>query len=195
VLLLVDNHDSFTYGLVQLLGSLGCEVAVFASDALTVDEAEALAPERLVIGPGPGTPAQAGISLELVTRFAPRIPVLGVGLGHLVIAQAFGARIARAAIPRPGEAAKIFHDERGLFAGVANPLEGTRYHSLVVERRSLPECLELTARTWEDEVMGLRHREYPVHGLQFHPESILTPLGRDLLGNFVAAPAAAEAAG
>jgi anthranilate synthase/aminodeoxychorismate synthase-like glutamine amidotransferase len=187
VLLLCDNHDSFTYGLVQLFGSLGCEVVVMASDALTVEEAEALRPDHVVIGPGPGLPGDAGVSRELCARFAPRVPVLGIGLGNLVVAQTFGARVVRAAVPRHGVVAKVFHDARGLFSGVQNPLEGTRYDALVVERCSLPECLELTARTWEGEVMGIRHRVYPAHGLQFHPESILTPLGRDLVRNFIGA--------
>jgi anthranilate synthase/aminodeoxychorismate synthase-like glutamine amidotransferase len=187
VLLLVDNQDSFTYGLVQLLGTLGCEVAVLPSATLTPAAVQRMAPDRLVIGPGVGTPSRAGASLALVATFGPRMPTLGVGLGHLVIAEAFGARVVPAAVPRHGEASKIFHDERGVFAGVANPLQGARYHALIVEHQSLPECLEVCARTWEGEVMALRHRDYPVHGLQFHPESLLTPLGRDLLRNFVGA--------
>jgi anthranilate synthase/aminodeoxychorismate synthase-like glutamine amidotransferase len=185
VLLLIDNYDSFTYNLVQYLGELGCEVTVFRNDAIGLEDVEAMAPERIVISPGPCTPNEAGISLDLITRFAPTIPILGVCLGHQAIGQAFGGRVVRAAAPMHGKVSTIFHDEKGVFVGLANPLEATRYHSLVVERESLPDCLEVSAKTWGDEIMGLRHREYPCEGVQFHPESILTPTGKELLRNFV----------
>jgi anthranilate synthase/aminodeoxychorismate synthase-like glutamine amidotransferase len=185
VLLLIDNYDSFTYNLVQYLGELRCEVAVHRNDALGLDEIEAMAPDRIVISPGPCTPNEAGISLDLIRRFAPRTPILGVCLGHQAIGQAFGGKVVRAKLPMHGKVSKIFHDERGVFAGLPNPLEATRYHSLVVERESMPSCLEVSAKTWDDEIMGLRHRQYPCEGVQFHPESILTPQGKELLQNFL----------
>jgi len=186
VILVIDNYDSFTYNLVQYLGELGEEVAVFRNDALTVEDIEAMAPERIVISPGPCTPNEAGISLQVVKVFAPRIPMLGVCLGHQAIAQAFGGRIVRASVPMHGKVSEVFHDGKGVFAGLPNPFEATRYHSLVVERESLPECLEVSAKTWDDVVMAIRHREYPCDGVQFHPESILTPHGKDILRNFLA---------
>jgi len=185
VLLLIDNYDSFTYNLVQYLGELGSEVTVFRNDALGLEDIAAMAPERIVISPGPCTPNEAGISLDLIQRFAPTIPILGVCLGHQAIGQAFGGHVVRAVAPLHGKVSTIFHDGRGIFAGVDNPLEATRYHSLVVERASLPACLEVSAKTWDDEIMGLRHREYPCEGVQFHPESILTPTGKALLKNFL----------
>jgi len=186
VILVIDNYDSFTYNLVQYLGELGEEVTVFRNDALTVEDIEAMAPERIVISPGPCTPNEAGISLQVVKVFAPRIPMLGVCLGHQAIAQAFGGRIVRASVPMHGKVSEVFHDGKGVFAGIPNPFEATRYHSLVVERESLPECLEVSAKTWDDVVMAVRHREYPCDGVQFHPESILTPHGKDILRNFLA---------
>ena len=186
MILVIDNYDSFTYNLVQYLGELGEEVAVFRNDALTVEDIEAMAPERIVISPGPCTPNEAGISLQVVKVFAPRIPMLGVCLGHQAIAQAFGGRIVRASVPMHGKVSEVFHDGKGVFAGLPNPFEATRYHSLVVERESLPECLEVSAKTWDDVVMAIRHREYPCDGVQFHPESILTPHGKDILRNFLA---------
>ena len=185
MLLLIDNYDSFTYNLVQYFGELGTEVTVFRNDALNLDEVQSLEPERIVISPGPCTPNEAGISLDIIRKFAPRTPILGVCLGHQAIGQAFGGNVVRSKTPMHGKVSKIFHDERGVFAGLPNPIEATRYHSLVVDRGSLPPCLEITAKTWDDEIMGLRHREYPCEGVQFHPESILTPQGKGLLKNFL----------
>jgi anthranilate synthase/aminodeoxychorismate synthase-like glutamine amidotransferase len=185
VLLLIDNYDSFTYNLVQYCGELGCEVTVFRNDAIGVDEIAALAPERILISPGPCTPNEAGISLDLIREFAPRIPILGVCLGHQAIGQAFGGQVVRARVPMHGKVSTVFHDGKGVFEGLPNPIEATRYHSLVVDRNSVPDCLEISAKTWDDEIMGLRHREYPCEGVQFHPESILTPQGKDLLRNFL----------
>ena len=185
MLLLIDNYDSFTYNLVQYFGELGCEVSVFRNDAIGLDEITSMAPERIVISPGPCTPNEAGISLDLIREFAPRIPILGVCLGHQAIGQAFGGQVVRARLPMHGKVSTVFHDGKGVFAGVPNPIEATRYHSLVVDRQSVPDCLEISAKTWDDEIMGLRHREYPCEGVQFHPESILTPQGKDLLRNFL----------
>jgi anthranilate synthase component 2 len=186
VLLIIDNYDSFTYNLAQYLGELGAEVRVERNDRLTVDEVAALAPERIVVSPGPCTPNEAGISLELIQKLGGRIPILGVCLGHQAIGQAYGGKVVRAARVMHGKTSKIFHDEEGLFRGLPNPIEATRYHSLVVEPASLPDCLTVTAKTWDEEIMGLAHRELPVWGVQFHPESILTPSGKQLLANFLA---------
>jgi anthranilate synthase/aminodeoxychorismate synthase-like glutamine amidotransferase len=185
VLLLIDNYDSFTYNLVQYFGELGCEVTVVRNDAVGLDEIAAMAPERIVISPGPCTPNEAGISLDLIREFAPTIPILGVCLGHQALGQAFGGTIARAKVPMHGKVSTIFHDGKGVFAGLPNPIEATRYHSLVVAREGLPSCLEVSAKTWDEEIMGLRHRQYPCEGVQFHPESILSPQGKDLLRNFL----------
>jgi anthranilate synthase/aminodeoxychorismate synthase-like glutamine amidotransferase len=191
VLLLLDNYDSFTYNLYQYLGELGEEVRVERNDAIDLDAIAALRPTSIVISPGPCTPNEAGISIEVIRRFAGEIPILGVCLGHQAIGQAFGGRIVRAPRVMHGKLSRIFHDERGIFAGLPNPFEATRYHSLVVERESLPDCLEVTAKTWEDEIMGISHRSFaggraPVEGVQFHPESIMTPQGMELLRNFLA---------
>jgi anthranilate synthase component 2 len=191
MLLMIDNYDSFTYNLVQYLGELGEEVRVFRNDAIGVDEAAALAPSRVVISPGPCTPNQAGISLALIERLAGRFPILGVCLGHQSIGQAFGGKVVRARKIMHGKTSMIHHDGRGVFANLPDPFEATRYHSLVVERASLPDCLEVSAWTLDeqgefDEIMGLRHRTLPVEGVQFHPESILTTHGKELLRNFVA---------
>ena len=186
MLLLIDNYDSFTYNLAQYLGELGAEVRVERNDALTVDEVAALAPARIVISPGPCTPNEAGISLEVIRRLAGTVPILGVCLGHQAIGQAFGGKVVRAAKVMHGKTSKIFHDEAGLFRGLPNPIEATRYHSLVVEPGSLPPSLRVTAKTWNEEIMGLQHRELPVFGVQFHPESILTVSGKQLLANFLA---------
>jgi len=185
MMLLIDNFDSFTFNLVQVLGSLGAELKVVRNDALTVAQVEALRPERIVISPGPCTPNEAGISLDVIRTFAGRVPLLGVCLGHQAIGQAFGGRVVRAPVPVHGKTASMRHDGRGVFRGLPQPLIAARYHSLVVERESLPECLEVTA--WSDGlIMGLRHREWPwLEGIQFHPESFLTPEGRRLLGNFL----------
>jgi anthranilate synthase/aminodeoxychorismate synthase-like glutamine amidotransferase len=182
--LLVDNYDSFTYNLYQYLGELGADVQVARNDALDAEGALALCPDRIVISPGPGTPAQAGVSLELAARSAP-VPLLGVCLGHQCLGQAFGGRVVRARRLMPGKTSEIHHDGRTLFAGLPRPFLATRYHSLVVERDSLPACLEVSAWTEDGIVMGLRHRELPLEGVQFHPESIMTAEGKALLRNFL----------
>jgi anthranilate synthase component 2 len=183
--LLVDNYDSFTYNLYQYLGELGAEVRVLRNDELSAEAALALSPERIVISPGPGTPDQAGITLDLIRRAAGRIPVLGVCLGHQALGQAFGGEVRRAPKLMHGKTSQIHHDGRTVFARLPDPFTATRYHSLVVERDSVPESLEISAWTDDGIVMGLRHREYPLEGVQFHPESILTTVGKDLLRNFL----------
>ncbi len=185
--LVVDNYDSFTYNLVQYLGELGAEPAVFRHDAVTVDELEAMEPDAVVISPGPGRPDDAGISNAVIERLGPRVPVLGVCLGHECIGQVFGGRVVRAPKVMHGKTSRIHHTGAGVMAGLANPFEATRYHSLVVERDSVPDVLEITAETDDGLVMGLRHRQHPVEGVQFHPESIMTSVGKDLLANFLAA--------
>jgi anthranilate synthase/aminodeoxychorismate synthase-like glutamine amidotransferase len=184
-LLLVDNYDSFTYNLAQYLGELGADVHVERNDAITADQIDSRAPDAIVISPGPCTPNEAGISMDVVRRFAGQIPILGVCLGHQCIGQVFGGQIVRAPRIMHGKTSKIFHDERGLFAGVGNPFEATRYHSLVIAPETMPAVLEVTAKTWEDEIMGVRHREHLVEGVQFHPESIMTTAGKQLLANFL----------
>ena len=183
--LLVDNYDSFTYNLYQYLGELGAEVRVVRNDELSAEAALALSPERIVISPGPGTPDQAGITLDLIRRATGRIPVLGVCLGHQALGQAFGGEVRRAPKLMHGKTSQIHHDGRSVFACLPDPFTATRYHSLVVERDSVPESLEISAWTDDGIVMGLRHREYPLEGVQFHPESILTTVGKDLLRNFL----------
>ncbi len=190
MILMIDNYDSFTYNLVQYLGELGAEVRVERNDALTLADIEALAPAKIVISPGPCTPNEAGISVPLIQAFAGRIPLLGVCLGHQSIGQAFGGRIVRARRVMHGKTSLIHHAGTGVFHGLPSPFEATRYHSLIIERVSLPESLEITAWTATasgalDEIMGVRHRELDVEGVQFHPESILTRHGHDLLRNFV----------
>jgi anthranilate synthase/aminodeoxychorismate synthase-like glutamine amidotransferase len=185
-ILLVDNYDSFTYNLYQYLGELGAEIRVVRNDQLTAEAAVALAPDRIVISPGPGTPDQAGITLDLIRRAAGRIPVLGVCLGHQALGQAFGGRVLRAPKLMHGKTSQVRHDGRTVFAGLPDPFVATRYHSLVVARDSVPEALEVSAWTEDGIVMGLRHREHPLEGVQFHPESILTTVGKDLLRNFLA---------
>jgi anthranilate synthase/aminodeoxychorismate synthase-like glutamine amidotransferase len=185
MLLVIDNYDSFAYNLVQYLGELGAALAVHRNDAVTVDAVEALSPSAIVVSPGPGAPADAGISPEVIRRFAGRRPILGVCLGHQAIGEVFGGRIARAPRPIHGKTSRIHHDGRGIFAGLPDPFEATRYHSLIVERGSVPDCLEVSAWTDDGLVMGLRHRSAPVDGVQFHPESILTTAGKALLANFV----------
>jgi anthranilate synthase component 2 len=189
MLLMIDNYDSFTFNLVQYLCELGEEVVVRRNDDITLDAIEALAPERIVVSPGPCTPDEAGISLALIERFAGRIPILGVCLGHQAIGQVYGGRVVRAPVVMHGKTSWIQHRGQGVFAGLANPFEATRYHSLIVAPDSLPECLEVTAWTEDDHgrmeaIMGLKHRELAVEGVQFHPESILTRHGHDLLANF-----------
>jgi anthranilate synthase/aminodeoxychorismate synthase-like glutamine amidotransferase len=185
MLLLVDNYDSFTYNLYQYLGELGAETRVVRNDALSAQEALALKPERIVISPGPGTPDQAGISLELIAEAAGRVPLLGVCLGHQALGQALGGRVVRAPKLMHGKTSQIHHDGRTLFSGLPQPFTATRYHSLVVDRASVPPCLEVSAWTEDGLVMGLRHREHALEGVQFHPESILTVAGRALLKNFL----------
>jgi anthranilate synthase component 2 len=185
MLLMIDNYDSFTYNLVQYLRELGEQVVVYRNDKITVAGIEALEPELLVISPGPCTPNEAGVSVDAIRHFAGKLPILGVCLGHQSIGQAYGGRIVRAERLMHGKTSPVFHDGRELFAGLPNPFDATRYHSLLVERDSLPECLEVTAWTEEEEIMGLRHRELPIWGVQFHPESILTVTGMDMLRNFL----------
>lgn len=185
MLLMIDNYDSFTYNIVQYLGELGEDVQVFRNDKITLDEIEALAPERIVISPGPCSPEEAGISVEVVRMFAGRIPILGVCLGHQSIGYAFGGKVVKSATLMHGKISPILHDGEGLFAGLANPFPATRYHSLVVERESLPDELVVTAWVEEGEIMGMRHRTQPIWGVQFHPESILTEGGMDLFRNFL----------
>jgi anthranilate synthase component 2 len=190
MVLLLDNYDSFTFNLVQCLAELGASVEVRRNDAITVEEAIAMAPQRLVISPGPGRPAEAGISIELMRGLAGRCPILGVCLGHQAIGELFGGRVVRAPAPRHGKTSPIEHDGRGLFAGLPSALEVGRYHSLVVEESTWPAELEIAARSADDGlVMGLRHRSLSIHGVQFHPESILTKEGRAILRNFLALPA------
>ncbi len=185
MLLMIDNYDSFTYNLVQYLGELGQHVAVYRNDQITLNDIEALAPSHIVISPGPCTPNEAGISVELAEVYGGEIPILGVCLGHQSIAQAFGGRVIRAQNLMHGKTSMISHCETGLFAGLPSPFQATRYHSLVVERSSLPECFEITATAEDGEIMALRHQRYPVVGVQFHPESILTQHGHRLLDNFI----------
>ncbi len=185
MLLMIDNYDSFTYNLVQYFGELGAEVHTVRNDALTLDEVAEMDPQGIVISPGPGTPDDAGISLALITRFAGKIPLLGVCLGHQAIGQAFGGRIVRAQRVMHGKVDRVTHNGEGVFAGLPESFEVTRYHSLVVERASLPACLAVTAHTPDGEIMGLRHREFVVEGVQFHPESIATEHGHAMLANFL----------
>jgi len=185
VLLVIDNYDSFTYNLVQYLGELGQQLRVVRNDAMSVEEIVALKPERIVISPGPCTPKEAGISVETIKRLAGSIPILGVCLGHQSIGEAFGGEVVRAERLMHGKTSMIRHDQRTIFRDLPNPFEATRYHSLIVRRETLPSCLEISAETAEGEIMGLRHRTYPIEGVQFHPESILTRPGKDLLRNFL----------
>jgi len=185
MLLMIDNYDSFTYNLVQYLGELGEEVSVFRNDEITLEQIEALHPSRVVISPGPCTPNEAGISVPLIQRFAGKLPILGVCLGHQSIGQAFGGKIVHAGQLMHGKTSDLRHKDAGVFHGLPDPLTATRYHSLVIEKKSLPACLEVTAWTDDGEIMGVRHRDLPVEGVQFHPESILTEKGHELLANFL----------
>lgn len=190
MILMIDNYDSFTYNVVQYLGELKADVKVVRNDELTVDDVANLAPEKIVISPGPCTPNEAGISVATIERFAGEVPILGICLGHQSIGQAFGGKVVRAREVMHGKTSPIYHNNTGVFRGLPNPFEATRYHSLVVERESLPDCLEVTAWTQTedgemDEIMGFRHRELAVEGVQFHPESILTENGHDMLDNFL----------
>jgi len=185
MLLLIDNYDSFTYNLYQYLSELGEDVQVFRNDKISLDRMEELAPELIAISPGPGTPQQAGISNEVIKHFGKRLPVLGVCLGHQCIGYSFGGTVAGAGEIKHGKSSLVHHDGRGLYQGLPNPFPAIRYHSLAVMRDGLPECLEVSAWTENGIIMGLRHREYPIEGVQFHPESIMTEIGKDLLRNFL----------
>ena len=185
MLLMIDNYDSFTYNLVQYFGELGEDVQVYRNDRISVDEIEALKPKRLVVSPGPCTPNEAGVSVEVIRRFAGRLPLLGVCLGHQSLAVAFGGRVVRAERLMHGKTSPIRHDGRTIFRDLPNPFDATRYHSLIVERTSLPSCFEISAETADGEIMGMRHSSLGVEGVQFHPESILTTAGKDLLRNFL----------
>ena len=185
MLLVIDNYDSFTYNLVQYFGELGADPQVKRNDAITPDEVEKMKPQKIVISPGPGRPEEAGISMELIRKFGGKVPILGVCLGHQCMGEVYGGKVVRAGRLMHGKTSPIQHDGKGVFQGLPNPFEATRYHSLIVEENSVPSCLEVCAETAEGEIMGLRHREYPVHGVQFHPESILSKEGKDLLANFL----------
>jgi len=192
MLLMIDNYDSFTYNVVQYLGELGAEVQVRRNDEISLADIEALAPSQIVISPGPCTPNEAGISMDVIRQFAGRVPILGICLGHQSIGQVFGGKVVRARQVMHGKTSPIHHRGEGVFGGLSQPFQATRYHSLVVERESLPDCFEVTAWTERedgniDEIMGIRHREFAVEGVQFHPESILTAHGHDLLNNFLVA--------
>ncbi|MEY3395683.1 MAG: hypothetical protein RL346_1919 [Verrucomicrobiota bacterium] len=185
MLLILDNYDSFTYNLVQYFGELGVQMNIFRNDALTVNEVKQLAPEKICISPGPCTPNEAGISMDIIRELGPTTPILGVCLGHQSIGQVYGGDVVRADRLMHGKTSPIHHHGGSVFKGLPSPFEATRYHSLIVKRETLPECLEITAWTAENEIMGLRHKEHPVHGVQFHPESILTEHGKQMLENFL----------
>jgi para-aminobenzoate synthetase component II len=194
MILMIDNYDSFTYNLVQYLGELGADVRVYRNDQITVAEIERLAPEKIVISPGPCTPAEAGISCDVIREFAGRVPLLGVCLGHQCIGEVFGGEIVRAPALFHGKTSMIYHDGKTIFRSLPRPFEATRYHSLVIRRETLPDCLELSAETDDGVIMGVRHRALLVEGVQFHPESILTREGKQLLGNFLSQAPAVELA-
>ncbi len=185
MILMIDNYDSFTYNLVQYLGELGANLVVHRNDKITLDQIEDLAPEKIVISPGPCTPREAGISCDLIRQFAGRVPLLGVCLGHQCIGDVFGGDVIRAGRLMHGKTSLIHHNGEQIFDDLENPFEATRYHSLIVKKETLPDCLELTAWTAQDEIMGFRHKDYPIWGVQFHPESILTVEGKKLLENFL----------
>ncbi len=186
MILLIDNYDSFTYNLYQYLSELGAEVKVARNDKITLKDIERMAPQRIVISPGPGRPEDAGISNEVIRKFGERLPILGVCLGHQCIGQTYGAVVDHAGEIKHGKSSFIFHDDKGVFKGIASPFAAVRYHSLAIQRYSLPPCLEVSAWTENDIIMGVRHRQYKVEGVQFHPESILTKAGKDILKNFLA---------
>ena len=190
MLLMIDNYDSFTYNVVQYLAELGADVQVYRNDEITIEQIEELNPERLVISPGPCTPNEAGISMEAIRHFAGKLPILGICLGHQAIGQVYGGDIIRAGRVMHGKVSPVFHEDSGVFRGLSNPLQATRYHSLVIDKATLPECLEVTAWTRNDdgsieEIMGVRHKTLPIEGVQFHPESIMTEQGHELLRNFL----------
>jgi len=185
MILVIDNYDSFTYNLVQYLGELGAEMRVFRNDEITVEQAVALNPEKVLVSPGPCTPKEAGISRDIIREFGSRLPVLGVCLGHQSIGEVYGGKVVRAERLMHGKTSPMIHEGKSVFKGLPSPFDATRYHSLIVERETLPADLEITAWTTEGEIMGFRHKEHPVHGVQFHPESILTLEGKKLLQNFL----------
>ena len=185
MILMIDNYDSFTYNLVQYMGELGADIRVERNDRISIDEIESLAPKKIVISPGPCTPAKAGISVEVIKYFSGKVPVLGVCLGHQSVGAAFGGEIIKAGKLMHGKTSEVRHDGKTLFKDLPNPFTATRYHSLVLNRKTLPDCFEITAESDDNEIMGIRHKELPVEGVQFHPESILTPSGKDLLKNFI----------
>ena len=185
MILVLDNYDSFTYNLVQYLGEMGAEMAIYRNDQITLSEVEAMRPEKIVISPGPCTPKEAGISIDLIRKFGSQIPILGVCLGHQAIGEAFGGEVVRAPRLMHGKTSMIEHDGRAIYRQLPNPFEATRYHSLIIRRESMPDDLLITAWTQEGEVMGVRHKSFPVEGVQFHPESILTQAGKGLLKNFL----------
>lgn len=185
MILLIDNYDSFTFNLYQYLGELGADIRVFRNDAIKIEEAEALHPKALVISPGPCGPDKAGVSMEIIRHFSGKIPILGVCLGHQAIGAAFGGKITRAFRPIHGKSSLISHDGKTIYKGLPNPFQAVRYHSLVIERSTLPECLTISAETESGEIMGIRHRDYCLEGVQFHPESIITSEGKKLLSNFL----------
>lgn len=185
MILIIDNYDSFTYNLVQYFGELGKEIAVYRNDQITVMDIESKNPKYIIISPGPCTPYEAGISLEVIAKFSGRVPILGVCLGHQAIAQAFGGLVKRADRLMHGKTSAIYHDQKTIFKDIPIPFKATRYHSLIVDDESLPSCIEVSARTLEGEIMAIRHKEYPVEGVQFHPEAILTEYGKEILNNFL----------
>ncbi len=185
MILVIDNYDSFTYNLVQYLGELGAQMRVFRNDEITVEQAVVLNPEKVLVSPGPCTPKEAGISCDIIREFGARLPLLGVCLGHQSIAEVYGGKVIRAERLMHGKTSPMLHNNKSVFKGLPNPFDATRYHSLIVERESFPDCLEITAWTAENEIMGFQHKEHPVHGVQFHPESILTLEGKKLLQNFL----------
>ncbi|WP_049630461.1 aminodeoxychorismate/anthranilate synthase component II [Cellvibrio sp. pealriver] len=192
MILMIDNYDSFTYNLVQYFGELGADIKVVRNDEITVEEIAALAPEKIVISPGPCTPTEAGISIDTINAFAGKIPLLGVCLGHQSIGQALGGKVIRAPFVMHGKTSPVYHNNKGVFAGLKNPFQATRYHSLVIEKESIPDCLEITAWTQNEdgsmaEIMGVKHKTLAIEGVQFHPESILTEHGHDMLRNFLTA--------
>ncbi|GJL78407.1 MAG: glutamine amidotransferase [Nitrospinaceae bacterium] len=193
MILMIDNYDSFTYNLVQYLGELGADVKVHRNDEITLEQIESLQPEKIVVSPGPRTPDKAGVSVDVVKRYAGKIPILGVCLGHQSVGVAFGAEVIKAGKLMHGKTSMIEHDGKTLFENLSNPFEATRYHSLVLNRRTLPDCFEITAESEDKEIMGIRHKELFVEGVQFHPESILTACGKELLGNFLRMPVTSRA--
>ncbi len=188
MILVIDNYDSFTYNLVQYLGEMGADLDVRRNDAVSITDIQRMAPERIVLSPGPGTPDEAGITLELIKTLGASVPIFGVCLGQQAIGQAMGGRVVRAETLMHGKTSPVYHNGAGVFHGLPSPFEATRYHSLIVERDSLPDCLEITAQTEGGEIMGLRHKTWPLEGVQFHPEAILTEHGKQMLRNFLAGP-------